>query len=552
MIKKLLCVFSTCLLMLVAVPAAAYSEEGPILREIEFKGAEIIDAMRIISELSDVNIVVTPEARDNNVTIFLRNISVKQVIETICRVNNLWYRKEANTNTYRIMTNDEYSKDLIIHRDEATQVFTLNNLNVSLAADAIANLYGARVKRSSSGEQFSAGQSISESSGGAESSSSSNTATSGGGNGGQSGGTDRLQGELSIDQLSVLETSGASGNLIAAEQVQRVFNQQEAIYVTVASEHNLVIVRTGDNKALLEIAKLIKQLDRPVPQVLLEMKILDVIVDDDFSSVFNFEVMSGSLQGDSNKPILLGNNPLPNNGSYIFEYMNSYLKANIELLERNNRANVLSTPIILASNNRPSKLFVGEQQLIVKGYVATESKETTTDGVVTVTSGNIVPTTSIEEVGNTIEITPFINMKDGTVTLNLSQQSSSVRAGGAKISIVTSRGEVKVLAVDTINSAILEGTIIVKNNNTIAVGGLIRETQSDDERSVPGLSNLPGLGKFFTSKVKKSQRTELILLITPRVLNLPEDGEFNKAQFEKKGMQLSVEQISIQCASLCQ
>ena len=542
MIKKLLCVFSICLLMLVAVTVAAYSEEGPILREIEFKGAEIIDAMRIISELSDVNIVVTPEARNNNVTLFLRNISVKQVIETICRVNNLWYRKEANTNTYRIMTNDEYSKDLIIHRDEATQVFTLNNLNVGLAADAIANLYGARVKRSSSGEQFSAGQSIS---GGAVNSSSSNTATSG-------DGTDRLQGKLSIDQLSVLETSGASGNLIAAEQVQRVFNQQEAIYVTVASEHNLVIVRTGDNKALLEIAKLIKQLDRPVPQVLLEMKILDVIVDDDFSSVFNFEVMSGSLQGDSNRPMLLGNNPMPNSGSYIFEYMNSYLKANIELLERNNRANVLSTPIILASNNRPSKLFVGEQQLIVSGYVATEAQETTTDGVVTVTSGNIVPTTSIEEVGNTIEITPFINMKDGTVTLNLSQQSSSVRAGGAKISIVTSRGEVKVLGVDTINSAILEGTIIVKNNNTIAVGGLIRETQSDDERSVPGLSKLPGLGKFFTSKVKKSQRTELILLITPRVLNLPEDGEFNKAQFEKEGMQLSVEQISIQCASLCQ
>ena len=542
MIKKLLCVFSICLLMLVAVTVAAYSEEGPILREIEFKGAEIIDAMRIISELSDVNIVVTPEARNNNVTLFLRNISVKQAIETICRVNNLWYRKEANTNTYRIMTNDEYSKDLIIHRDEATQVFTLNNLNVGLAADAIANLYGARVKRSSSGEQFSAGQSIS---GGAVNSSSSNTATSG-------DGTDRLQGKLSIDQLSVLETSGASGNLIAAEQVQRVFNQQEAIYVTVASEHNLVIVRTGDNKALLEIAKLIKQLDRPVPQVLLEMKILDVIVDDDFSSVFNFEVMSGSLQGDSNRPMLLGNNPMPNSGSYIFEYMNSYLKANIELLERNNRANVLSTPIILASNNRPSKLFVGEQQLIVSGYVATEAQETTTDGVVTVTSGNIVPTTSIEEVGNTIEITPFINMKDGTVTLNLSQQSSSVRAGGAKISIVTSRGEVKVLGVDTINSAILEGTIIVKNNNTIAVGGLIRETQSDDERSVPGLSDLPGLGKFFTSKVKKSQRTELILLITPRVLNLPEDGEFNKAQFEKEGMQLSVEQISIQCASLCQ
>jgi len=542
------------------------NKPNQILKELEFKEAALINVIRIISEMSDTNIVLTQEAKQTTVTIFLRNISVKHAIETICRINNLWYRQDEITNTFRIMTNAEYVQDLVIHRDEVTKVFTVNNLNVNLVADAINNLYGERVQRSNSGQQFDAsngqqGSSNNNSQGNSNNNTSGNSNTSNiqnsnssfsGANSGTGGSQikNTLDQELSIDQLSALVTKGLGRNLISGSQVQQVLDQEEPIYVTVASEHNLVLVRTGDREALIQIDELIKELDRPVPQVLLEMKILDVLVDDSFSSVFNFEVNGVGLQGDSNTPITIGNNVLSNTGSFIFEYMNTYLKANIELLQKNKRVNVLSTPMILASNNRPSKLFVGEEQIIVKGYT-TQTQERTINGVSTVSSSVIIPTTEVEEVGNTLLITPFINMSDGNITLNIEQENSSLRKGGGQLDLISSTGEVKKVSIDTLNTARIEGTIIVKDNHTIAVGGLIRETESDDESRVPWFSDIPLLGKFFISKADQAQRSELILLITPRVLRNPEDGEFNKQDLVRNGKQLSLEELTLQCTQLC-
>jgi len=439
------------------------------------------------------------------------------------------------------MTKEEYSEDIIIHRNEVTKIFTMNNLNVNLAADAIGNLYGERVERSDSGTSFDTPGGSGGSSGGASS------GVSGEGSGGDN---NRVDEDLSIDQISSLATSGLSGNVISGRQLQTLSVQKEPIYVSIVSEHNLVLVRTGDREALKQIGSLIRDLDRPIPQVLLEMKILDVLIDDKFSSVFNFEVNDISAQGDSLQPIILGNNGLSNEGTFIFEYMNDHLKANIELLQKNKRVNVLSTPMILASNNRPSKLFVGEQQVIVTGYSAT-AVVTDVGNNTSVSGGSVIPETSVKDIGNSIEITPFINAKDGIITLSVQQENSILRKGGGQISLVTSQGTIQTLAIDTINIAELEGTIIVKDNHTIAVGGLIRESVSDDVSEVPFFGRIPLLGRLFSSTIDNKQRSELILLITPRLLKNPEDGEFNKVEFNKNDRQLSVEQLSLQCAGLC-
>ena len=211
---------------------------------------------------------------------------------------------------------------------------------------------------------------------------------------------------------------------------------------------------------------------------------------------------------------------------------------------------MLSTPMILASNNRPSKLFVGEEQVIVKGYT-TQTQERVINGVATVSSSVIIPETEVEEVGNTLLITPFINMSDGNITLNIEQENSSLRKGGGELDLISSTGEVRRVSIDTLNTARIEGTIIVKDNHTIAVGGLIRETESDDESKVPWLGDLPILGNLFTSKADTAQRSELILLITPRVLRQPEDGEFNKQNLVRNGKQLSLEELFLQCTQLC-
>lgn len=326
--------------------------------------------------------------------------------------------------------------------------------------------------------------------------------------------------------------------MLNAPDVQKLSAQQEYIYVTTVPEHNLLVVRTSDLYALQDIESLVASLDRQVPQVLLEMKILDVLVGDDFSSVFNFGITSPSLTGDSTNPVLLGNNALIN-GSFVFEFLNDRLRANIEFFEQNNRVKIQSTPMVLASNNRPAKLFVGEERVIVTGYETTEISNSGDN--VSVTTANIVPQTETKSIGNVIEITPYIN-SDNTITLSLKQENSAVREGGASIAVV-SGGQVLQLPMDTIRNATLEGTIIAKNNLTIAVGGLVRETRSDFERRVPGLSDVPGLGRAFTSTKESSERSELILMITPRLIETNHNALLAK--------QTEVMEEALRCGSLC-
>jgi len=127
-------------------------------------------------------------------------------------------------------------------------------------------------------------------------------------------------------------------------------------------------------------------------------------------------------------------------------------------------------------------------------------------------------------VGNTIEITPYIN-SDRTITLEISQESSSLKRGGANISVVTN-SQVLSLPIDTITSAELTGTVIAKDGLTIAIGGLVRETNSTSEQRVPGLSDVPIIGNIFTSVRDKKERSELILMITPRVMMNPDEEQY--------------------------
>jgi len=529
----------TCLLI-VGMSAQAHGDGEHRIEQLELKAARVVDAVRIISELYGVNIVATRSAGKKEVTLYLRHVTVKEAIETLCKISELWYRKDPSSGTFRIMEIKEYNRDLVVHRDEKTEVFTLRNPNVDLVAEAISNLYGERVQLSNSGK----GSSQEGGDRGDGGNNNSNTRQSSGASANETGAAvqEMVDAGLSVDQLAALAVRGSGSNSVSSLQLQQVSTQKESIFVTVVAEHNLVVVRTGDTAALSSITELIKSLDRQVPQVLLEMKVLDVLVGDDFSSVFNFEITDPDLTGDSQNPILLGNNALTN-GSFVFEYLNDRLKANIEFFEKNNRVRIQSTPMVLASNNRPAKLFVGEQRVLVSGYTVTQVSNSGSN--VNVTAENIVPTTELQEVGNTIEITPYINA-DNTITLVLKQENSTVKNGAASIAVV-SRGQVLQLPMDTINTARLEGTVIAKDNFTIAVGGLVRETRSDREQRVPGLSAIPYLGRLFTSTKQVDERSELILMITPHLIDTA-SADNHKAQ---TAMFMATVDVTLRCGERC-
>ncbi len=502
------------------------------IRELAFTDTRLIDVIRTLSELSDSNIIATPKATQKTITIHLKKVSVLNAIKSICRISELWYRYDADTNTYRIMTREEYGKDLIIRESEHIEVFNVRNANVRIIAQAIQDLFGQRVQLSL----------------GVPAGSSGNTAGSGGGVrntrtlsratirraagrtafGGISGsgrtltttGSQIDTKNLSVDQLEKLTQQAQGQSVIDPNLLQQISTQAQAIYITVNNEHNLIIVRSDDRKAVAAIGKLIKEMDIAVPQVMLEMKILNITLGDDINSIFNFELQPrGNNQ--SLQPIKIGNNALLNSGSLIYEFLNNRLRANIEFLEQNKRVKVLSNPMVLASNHRQAELFIGEESVLTRGF--TYNPAVITNGVVA-SPAYIETQTELQEIGITLRITPRINA-DNSVLLELEQESSTINPGGGTIPISDGNGNVVNLPIDTVNTARLTGTVLAKDGLTVAVGGLIRSNKKTQEKKVPLLGEIPVIGRVFRSTTETEQDTETVLLITPHILTRPEDSE---------------------------
>jgi general secretion pathway protein D len=166
----------------------------------------------------------------------------------------------------------------------------------------------------------------------------------------------------------------------------------------------------------------------------------------------------------------------------------------LQALDSNDLLNVLSTPNILTSDNKEAEIIVGENVPF--------------QGSSTITSG--LSTTSIErkDVGITLKIKPQISEGD-YIRLDLSQEISAI---GATITV----GNGATDRITTKRSA--KTNIVVKNGETVVIGGLIQDQDEDVINKVPFLGDIPGLGWLFKTKSKTKTKTNLMILLTPRIV----------------------------------
>ncbi|MGI9383226.1 MAG: type II secretion system protein GspD, partial [Methyloligellaceae bacterium] len=137
-----------------------------------------------------------------------------------------------------------------------------------------------------------------------------------------------------------------------------------------------------------------------------------------------------------------------------------------------------------------------------------------TQSSVSVTDPNAPVVNSIEyrDTGVVLEITPRVNAS-GLVVLDIIQEVSDV--------IPTDTSEIDS---PTIQQRRIETTVAVQSGETVALGGLIRDNRSDGVSGVPVLSEIPILGNLFKTNIETSLRTELLVLITPRVITNVEEA----------------------------
>jgi general secretion pathway protein D len=166
----------------------------------------------------------------------------------------------------------------------------------------------------------------------------------------------------------------------------------------------------------------------------------------------------------------------------------------LKALDSNDLLNVLSTPNILTSDNKEAEIIVGSNVPF--------------QGSSTISSG--LSTTSIErkDVGITLKIKPQISEGD-YIRLDLSQEISAI---GATITV----GNGSTDRITTKRSA--KTSIVVKDNETVVIGGLIQDQDEDVVTKVPFLGDIPGLGWLFKTKSKTKTKTNLMILLTPRIV----------------------------------
>lgn len=515
-----------------------------IIDKIEIRDAKLVDVIRAFSEMSGMNIVATKTAADKDVAVFLQNISVKDALETVVKNSGLWYRVEKGGKAYRIMTTEEYQQDMVVFRDDETKIFNLLHPNPYVVATAIRDLYGNRVILALGVDDPTSGLSASSIisgggriSGGGGGGTATNRAGGGGAaarntarNAARAGGAggNGLQSENAVtekmtpEQLSRLEGALAESpdGKVSAEAMRLISNSEQPIYITINREHNLVLVRTSDAIAMKEIGRLIREMDKPTPQVLLEMKVLELSVGDSFRQIFNIE--NNFAYRGTESQIKLGNNTIPTEaGSLIYNYLSQSIFARLELLEKNNQINTVSSPVLLASNNRPARVFVGDEWVLIKGVTVTDPVLNAVGQVVT--PAKVTFQTEDRDIGNTLTILPKINA-DRTVTLAIQQDTSTVSLGAITLPPISVGNSVETFKIDSVKTATIEGTVIAKDGLTVAIGGLISTTHNNDVRKVPLLGDIPYLGELFKRKDQSSSKKELMLLITPHIITNPMEG----------------------------
>jgi len=304
---------------------------------------------------------------------------------------------------------------------------------------------------------------------------------------------------------------------------QKSNSQNEITIIPDPSTNSLII--TTPKYRWPHILEVIKELDKVKPQVMVEVLVVEIDVSHARELGIDFNLMDQN--GEGNRPFAIGNadnieNFLSSSGianglslgiltGGAFDFGAamggdvgelSQIGVLIRAMQNDTRANILSTPTILTSDNETAKISVGEQiQLPSSLNTAANS------GLNTITDF------STEELGVILELTPRIT-KDEHVLLKINQ---TIKA--------RTNDTLYAQNVPVISKREIDTSVTVLNNTTIALGGIISEEETIERTKIPFLSDIPGIGKLFRNKKTRNRKINLMIFLTPHIIRCQEDAE---------------------------
>ena len=353
----------------------------------------------------------------------------------------------------------------------------------------------------------------------------------------------------------------------AAPGAESPFEQIESVVVVVPEPVSNALILSATPKYFEKIMKLVEELDAPPPQVMIQVLIAEVTLDDtdEFGVEFGFQdsilfnrslldnieklsqtvsnpgqpqVTSETIISQEGVPGFNFNStqPLGNNvgksreglagqglsnfalgrmnselgfGGLVLSASNESISVLIRALQESGRLEILSRPQVLTLDNQPAFIQVGQRVPRIIGTTVNQTGQ--------------VNTVQLENVGLILGVTPRIS-PDGTVVMDIDAEKSDLgpESDGIPVSI-SSTGEV--IRSPRVNIATAQTTVSAADGQTIVLGGMITKSKSELTRRVPYLADVPVLGHMFRYDSTINLRAELIIIMTPRIVQDAEDHE---------------------------
>lgn len=264
--------------------------------------------------------------------------------------------------------------------------------------------------------------------------------------------------------------------------------------VRVIADHiNNAVLVYGSKAEYGKIEATLKRLDVPPTQVMIEASIIEVSLTDELQ--YGLQWLFTDQRGSNVGTGVLGSlSTVSGAGGFSYTLRNSagQVRAVLNALAEKSLVKVISSPALMVLDNHTASISVGNQQPI-------RTSETVTDG------GNVSTSIQYKDTGVSLSVTPSVNAGN-LVTMQLVQGVTDVGA------IDTATGQRSFLQRQ------IASKVAVRSGETLVLGGLIQDNTTSGNKGLPGLKDVPVLGALFGTQTRNINRTELLVILTPRVL----------------------------------
>jgi len=502
--KRIVAGITTLLLILMpynhtlAQPAVSSQSQNIQKLSLDIKGMDILDVFRLLSMRGGINIIAGKNVT-GKVTLFLKDVDIWDAFEMLVAANGLAYEKRGNIiyvmtqRDYELMYGKKYEDKRIV---KSIKLKYVKASDVSKAVSQLKTNIGRVIADETSDTiiLMDIPSTVED--------------------------MERVAKELDIP----LTTKVYSLQYATADTLKDKLS--EMLTANIGSiridERTNKVAITDLGEKMPAFDKIISAFDEKHKEVLIEAKILQITLNDDYSMGINWDGVFTTMRHQLHQLATVGvnlkysdqNSIIPTTTSsesggalQIGQLSSEGYQAVVQALREYGQTNLLSSPRIVALNNEEAKILVGTNQ-----PYATRSISQTSGGASNIEGEEV----TFIDLGIKLNVTPTIN-DDNYITMKIKPEISS-KTGDYEIMSSTN-------LIPIVKTTTTETTVMVKDGATILIGGLIEENIRESTREVPGLARIPFLGRLFRSETRGSgdstnpEKTELVIFLTPHIIS---------------------------------